>query len=54
MKIFLTRTLINTKVLNDDYYKILKEDMDNVISYSVTFKQVVERLKKNRLSSLFS
>ena len=42
------------KVLNDDYYKILKEDMDNVISYSVTFKQVVERLKKNRLSSLFS
>ena len=41
------------KVLNDDYYKILKEDMDNVISYSVTFKQVVERLKKIRLSSLF-
>ena len=29
------------KVLNDDYYKILKEDIDNVISYSVTFKQVV-------------
>ena len=42
------------KVLNDDYYKILKEDIDNVISYSVTFKQVVERLKKIRLSSLFS
>ena len=41
------------KVLNDDYYKILKEDIDNVISYSVTFKQVVERLKKIRLSSLF-
>lgn len=34
------------KVLNDDYYKILKEDIDNVISYSVTIKQVVERLKK--------
>ena len=34
------------KVLNDDYYKILKEDLDNVISYSVTLKQVVERLKK--------
>ncbi len=32
--------------MNDDYYKILKEDIDNVISYSVTFKQVVERLKK--------
>ena len=42
------------KVLNDDYYKILKEDIDNVISYTVTFKQVVERLKKIRLSSLFS
>ena len=34
------------KVLNDDYYKILKENIDNVISYSVTFKRVVERLKK--------
>ena len=34
------------KVLNDDYYKILKEDLDNVISYSVTLKQVVDRLKK--------
>ena len=34
------------KVLNDDYYKILKEDLDNVISFSVTLKQVVERLKK--------
>lgn len=34
------------KVLNDDYYKILKENLDNVISYSVTLKQVVERLKK--------
>ena len=34
------------KVLNDDYYKILKEDLDNVISYSVSLKQVIERLKK--------
>lgn len=34
------------KVLNEDYYKIMKEDIDNVISYSVTLKQVVERLKK--------
>lgn len=32
--------------MNDDYYKILKEDIDNVISYSVTLKQVIERLKK--------
>lgn len=34
------------KILNDDYYKILKEDLDNIISYSVTLKQVLERLKK--------
>lgn len=34
------------KILNGDYYKILKEDLDNVISYSVTLKQVIERLKK--------
>ena len=34
------------KVLKNDYYKILKEDIDNVISYSVTPKQVIERLKK--------
>ena len=34
------------KILNDDYYKILKEDLDNIISYLVTLKQVLERLKK--------
>ena len=34
------------KILNDDYYKILKEDLDNIISYSVILKQVIERLKK--------
>ena len=34
------------KILNNDYYKIMKEDLDNVISYSVTLKQVIERLKK--------
>ena len=32
------------KVMDNDYYKILKEDLDNVISYSVTLKQVMERL----------
>ena len=40
------RNTYKYKVLNDDYYKILKEDLDNVISYSVTLKQVIERLKK--------
>lgn len=34
------------KVMSNDYYKILKEDLDNVISYSVTLKQVIDRLKK--------
>lgn len=34
------------KVTNNDYYRILKEDLDNVISYSVTLKQVIDRLKK--------
>lgn len=40
------RNTYKYKVLNDDYYNILKEDLDNVISYSVTLKQVIERLKK--------
>ena len=35
----------NHKVLDNDYYKTLKEDLDNVISYSVTLKQVFERMK---------
>jgi len=39
------RNTYKYKVLNDDYYKILKEDLDNVISYFVTLKQVIERLK---------
>ena len=34
------------KVLSDDYYRILKEDLDNVISYSVTLKQVVQRMRE--------
>lgn len=33
------------KVLSDDYYRILKEDLDNVISYSVTLKQVFDRMR---------
>lgn len=32
------------KVLSD-YYRILKEDLDNVISYSVTLKQVFDRMR---------
>lgn len=36
----------NHKVLDNDYYKTLKEDLDNVISYSITLKQVIEPLKK--------
>lgn len=33
------------KVLSDDYYRTLKEDLDNVISYSVTLKQVFDRMR---------
>lgn len=33
------------KVLSDDYYRILKENLDNVISYSVTLKQVFDRMR---------
>ena len=33
------------KVLSNDYYRILKEDLDNVISYSVTLKQVFDRMR---------
>ena len=40
------KSTYNHKVLDNDYYKTLKEDLDNVISYSITFKQVIERLKK--------
>ena len=35
-----------TKIIsNDEYYKTLKEDLDNVISYSVTLKQLFERMR---------
>jgi len=33
------------KILDNDYYKTLKDDLDNVISYSVTLKQVMKRMK---------
>ena len=33
------------KVVNSDYYKTLKDDLDSVISYSVTLKQVIDRMK---------
>lgn len=34
------------KVIDNDYYKTLKDDLDSVISYSVTLKQVMERMKQ--------
>ena len=40
------KSTYNHKVLDNNYYKTLKEDLDNVISYSITLKQVMERLKK--------
>ncbi len=33
------------KVTDNDYYKMLKDDLDNIISYSVTIKQVIGRMK---------
>lgn len=33
------------KVIDNDYYKTLKEDLDSIISYSVTLKQVMDRMK---------
>lgn len=32
-------------ISNDEYYKTLKEDLDNVISYSLTLKQLFERMR---------
>lgn len=34
------------KVIDNNYYKILKDDLDNIISYSVTLKQVIDRMKQ--------
>lgn len=39
------KSTYKNKVLSDDYYRILKEDLDNVINYSVTLKQVFDRMK---------
>lgn len=32
-------------ISNDEYYKTLKKNLDNVISYSVTLKQLFERMR---------
>lgn len=32
-------------ISNNEYYKTLKEDLDNVVSYSVTLKQLFERMR---------
>lgn len=34
------------KVIDNDYYKTLKDDLDSVISYSATLKQVIGRMKQ--------
>lgn len=34
------------KVIDNDYYKTLKDDLDCIISYSVTIKQVMDRMKQ--------
>ncbi len=39
------KSTFNHKVIDNDYYKTLKEDLDNVISYSVTLRQVMDRMK---------
>lgn len=33
------------KVINNNYYKTLKDDLDSIINYSVTLKQVMDRMK---------
>ena len=39
------KSTYNHKVLDNDYYKLLKEDLDSVISYSATLKQVKQRMR---------
>lgn len=39
------KSTYNHKVIGNDYYKTLKDDLDSVISYSVTLKQVMDRMK---------
>lgn len=40
------KSTFNHNVINNDYYKTLKDDLDSVISYSVTLKQVTDRMKQ--------
>lgn len=40
------RNTYKHKVVNNDYYKTLKDDLDSVMSYSVTLKQVIDRMKQ--------
>ena len=39
------KSTYNHKVINNNYYRTLKEDLDNSISYSVTLKQLFERMR---------
>ncbi len=36
----------NHKVIDNDYYKVLKDDLDSIINYSVTLTQVMDRMKQ--------
>ena len=40
------KSTFNYKVIDNDYYKTLKDDLDSVISYSVTLKQVMDRMRQ--------
>lgn len=40
------KSTYNHKVIDNDYYKTLKDDLDSVISYSVTLRQVMDRMKQ--------
>ncbi len=40
------KSTYNHKIIDNDYYKTLKDDLDSVISYSVTLKQVMDRMKQ--------
>ena len=39
------KSTYNHKVIDNDYYKTLKDDLDSVISYTVTLKQIMDRMK---------
>lgn len=40
------KSTYNHKVIDNDYYRTLKDDLDSIISYSVTIKQVIDRMKQ--------